>query len=60
MSMCAGRIDCVIYRDKKYCSKATVDNYHECNCRHARYGCEVTRCSMEEYCHGRMKKDVDK
>lgn len=53
MSMCAGKVCCEIYRDKKYCRTATkaADNYSECNCRHAVNPCETDRgCALQDIC----------
>lgn len=49
MSCCEGKIKCKIYRDKKYCTKS-VDEYKECNCRHARFKCQVEQCVYENQC----------
>lgn len=51
MSGCVNRY-CEIYRDKKYCAKAKEkDAYGSCDCRHAKYACEVgEHCIFEEMC----------
>ncbi len=50
--MCAGKIYCEMFRDKKYCMKAPdrENRYKECECRHAKRLCEVEHCSIEEFC----------
>lgn len=49
MSMCAGKIRCEIYREKKFCGREGVsDEDHVCmGCRHAKRQCEVGRCVFE-------------
>ena len=61
MSMCAGKIYCEMFRDKKYCRKAPErENYNkECVCRHARKLCEVETCHFEELCKASVSlKDI--
>lgn len=51
MSACTGEDRCEIYRDKKYCKAQDKKNEQgHCNCRHARYLCEVERCPFREFC----------
>ena len=52
MSICAGKIYCAMYREKKYCKRAPEkENLNkECVCRHARRLCEVEQCSFEDEC----------
>lgn len=54
MSMCAGKIECEIYRDKKYCkaseNKLNMDG--ECKCNHAVYLCYVDTCYFSYNCTG--------
>lgn len=57
MSMCAGKIYCRIYREKKYCTKATADDAHKCDCRHAAAWCDIERCVFEEDCRIVRRKD---
>ena len=49
MSACAGKINCEIYRQKKYCRKAeAAEEDRECKgCRHARRQCDVEYCPFE-------------
>ena len=49
MSVCAGKVKCEIYRQKKYCRKSTAaDDSHECvNCRHAKRQCDVEYCGLD-------------
>lgn len=61
MSICAGKIYCAMFRDKKYCRKAPdrEDINKECACRHARRLCEVESCSFEAACrNGRTIGDL--
>lgn len=46
MSVCAGKTECEIYRQKKYCRKAGAapENYECSACRHAKRQCEVGHC----------------
>lgn len=48
MGMCAGKTECEIYRNKKYCSKfeEKSDVYGVCACRHALHQCEVGSCVL--------------
>lgn len=55
MSMCAGKIACEIYRDKRYCSKSTEEN-KECECHHAVRLCDVNECGFESVCKGHLKE----
>lgn len=48
--ICVGKVYCEIYRDKKYCSKATAGNHQPCDCRHAAAKCDVARCAAEDDC----------
>lgn len=54
MSMCAGKTECEIYRDKKYCRKAVdkLNGYDGIcyDCRHAVQPCKVGHCFFEEFC----------
>ncbi len=60
MSWCGGKIECEIYRDKKYCRRRDhADEFTPCDCRHAKYLCEVEECSMEKNgCGGRRETPV--
>lgn len=54
MSTCAGKTECEIYRDKKYCRKA-IDKLNGYDgicyaCRHATYLCKVGFCPFESFC----------
>lgn len=53
MSMCRGKRFCEIYRDKKYCQKRTEreDPNGICDCRHARWSCEIGECGIGEDCY---------
>lgn len=46
MSVCAGKVKCEIYREKRFCRKSTaVGENCECvGCRHAKRLCDVERC----------------
>lgn len=58
MSACAGKINCEIYRQKKYCRKAeAAEEDRECKgCRHARRQYSTSHCRLAwrqcdvEYC----------
>lgn len=51
MSWCGGRVDCEIYRQKKYCRRGDhAEEGEVCNCRHAKYTCEVEDCSLIKMC----------
>lgn len=52
MSMCAGKTECKIYRDKAFCAmrKERENGRGVCTCRHARLQCEVGYCAMESHC----------
>lgn len=51
MSYCGGRVCCEIYRDKKYCRRGDhADNGVPCDCRHAKWACEVDACSIADKC----------
>ena len=52
MSACLGRVECEIYRDKKYCRtrEGKEDYYGRCDCRHAKKLCEVGNCSFYDLC----------
>lgn len=55
MSMCAGKTECEIYRDKKYCRKAEdrMNGYDGiCLCNHAILPCQVKydRCFFSDIC----------
>lgn len=59
MSWCGGRVCCKIYRDKKFCRKSEhAENHVPCDCRHARFRCEVEPCGIEDHCgeHAIMRK----
>ena len=59
MSMCAGEIYCEIYRDKKYCRAQDKKKDRErCECRHARFLCEVERCAFGEFCGDKGREEV--
>lgn len=56
MGVCEGKIYCKIYRDKRFCSKAKVGNYEECDCRHASLRCDIAWCAASNICPvGRYK-----
>ena len=59
MSACAGKINCEIYRQKKYCRKAeAAEEDRECKgCRHARRQCDVEYCPFEV--NGACKLEVE-
>ena len=45
MSFCAGKVYCEIYREKKYCRRGNhADEGKPCDCRHAKFACEVEEC----------------
>ena len=52
MSMCAGKTDCEIYRDKRFCRRSEVrqDEYRVCRCSHARMPCQIGSCSLTDIC----------
>ncbi len=52
MSMCAGKTECKIYRDKAFCAmrKERENGRGVCTCRHARLQCEVRGCVLEGSC----------
>ena len=51
MSWCGGKVCCEIYRKKIFCRKGNHAEDHEpCDCRHARFRCEVETCGMEDRC----------
>lgn len=54
MSFCAGKVYCRIYREKWYCNKGkAAAEGRECDCRHARYACEVNEChGAGDWCPG--------
>lgn len=54
MSWCGGRVCCDIYRDKRFCRKASrKDDDTPCDCRHAKYACEVNEChGAGDWCKG--------
>lgn len=59
MSMCAGEIYCEIYRDKKYCkTQEKMKERGRCECRHARYLCEVEPCAFWEYCGNKGREEI--
>ena len=60
MSFCAGKVYCRIYREKWYCNKGKAAAAgRECDCRHARYGCEVGECGgIQNGCPGPMLEHV--
>lgn len=49
--MCAGKVYCNIYRDKKYCRKEHEANGAVCDCRHSVNRCVVESCPFEINCH---------
>lgn len=46
---CIGKTCCKLYDDKTKCKKVTEREDHNgiCNCRHARYLCEVKECLFQ-------------
>jgi len=59
MSMCAGEIYCEIYRDKKYCrAKDKKKDRERCECRYARFRCEVETCAFREFCGDKGRQEV--
>ena len=48
--MCAGKIYCDIYRDKKYCRRDHKGDYEKCDCQHAVVQCAVGDCVFLELC----------
>ena len=51
MSYCGGKVCCEIYREKKYCRKGDhADEGKPCDCRHAKWACEVNECSLADKC----------
>lgn len=54
MSWCGGRVCCEIYRDKKYCRRGNhAADSKPCDCRHARFACEVNEChGAGDWCPG--------
>jgi hypothetical protein len=46
---CIGKTFCKLYEDKSKCKKVTEreDSNGICNCRHARYLCEVKECLFQ-------------
>lgn len=51
MSFCGGKVCCEIYRDKKYCRRGDhAENGEPCDCRHAKWACEVDACSIADKC----------
>lgn len=49
MSVCAGKTQCEIYRQKKYCRQERAQGeYLECvGCRHAKRQCEIGYCVFD-------------
>ena len=57
MSWCGGRVYCEIYRQKKYCRRGDhAEEGKPCDCRHAKWGCEVGACSLMEKCANPVSK----
>ena len=54
MSWCNGKTYCEIYRNKVYCNRGNrSDNGKLCDCRHAKYLCQVEYCkTIESLCPG--------
>lgn len=54
MSVCAGKVLCEIYREKRFCRKAAaVGEGFECvGCRHAKRQCDIGDCifSINNWC----------
>ena len=61
MSWCGGRVCCAIYREKVYCRRGNhADEYTPCDCRHARYRCEVEACAGKgDWCPGPDLKEAE-
>lgn len=51
MSYCGGKVCCEIYREKRFCRRGDhADEGEPCDCRHAKWACEVNECSLADKC----------
>ena len=59
MSMCEGETYCEIYRDKEDCrAQEKKKERNRCECRHARFLCEVGTCAFREFCGDKGRQEV--
>lgn len=57
MSWCGGKVCCEIYREKRFCRRGDhADEGEPCDCRHAKWACEVGECSLMRKCANPVSK----